>query len=345
MTERTPDDVIAPMTPVATRERKKTSAATTPARTGDRADDELVVNRLEEAARLLELQGANPFRVRAYRRAANTVASLELPLREVIARGGYQALEELPDVGSGIASAIRELLTTGRWSQLERLRGSLDAVALFTSLPGLGRDLAERIHGTLGVDTLEGLEAAAYDGRLSRVPGIGPRRTAAIRAGLATALGRQRSSARPRVVQRPSAELLLDVDAQYRTRALRGELRRIAPKRFNPRGEAWLPIMHLEQEGWHFTALYSNTALAHELGRTDDWVVIYYYDGDHRESQCTVVTETLGPIRGLRVVRGRERECAAMYRRRRERAGMDSARQETGPERARRPGEPPHERE
>jgi DNA polymerase (family X) len=55
-------------------------------------------------------------------------------------------------------------------------------------------------------------------------------------------------------------------------------------------------------------ALCSNTALAHRLGRTRDWVVIYYYDGDHREGQCTVVTETRGALAGERVVRGRELE-------------------------------------
>ena len=54
--------------------------------------------------------------------------------------------------------------------------------------------------------------------------------------------------------------------------------------------------------------LFSNTARAHELGRTRDWVVIYFYDGDHHEGQCTVVTETHGPLAGKRVVRGREAE-------------------------------------
>ena len=67
-----------------------------------------------------------------------------------------------------------------------------------------------------------------------------------------------------------------------------GELPRIAPKRFNPKGEAWLPVMHLDRGRWHFTALYSNTALAHQLGRTRDWVVIYFYDGDHVERQHTI---------------------------------------------------------
>jgi putative hydrolase len=104
-------------------------------------------------------------------------------------------------------------------------------------------------------------------------------------------------------------ELLLDVDAEYRDKASRNELPRLAPKRFNPTNEAWLPVLHAERKPWHFTALFSNTALAHELNRTDDWVVIYFYDDDHREGQCTVVTETHGEQRGRRVVRGREKEC------------------------------------
>ena len=108
--------------------------------------------------------------------------------------------------------------------------------------------------------------------------------------------------------------LLLAIDATYRRQAATGELPRIAPRRFNPEGKAWLPILHAEREGWHFTALYSNTARAHDLGRTDDWVVIYFYDDDHREGQCTVVTETHGPMKGERVVRGREAECRSLAR-------------------------------
>lgn len=64
---------------------------------------------------------------------------------------------------------------------------------------------------------------------------------------------------------------------------------------------------------YRITVLFSNTARAHELGRTYDWVVVYFYDGDHQEDQCTVVSETRGPLRGRRVVRGREYECGAFY--------------------------------
>ena len=107
----------------------------------------------------------------------------------------------------------------------------------------------------------------------------------------------------------PDVNVLLDVDAEYRRRAADGGLRRITPRRHNPEGRAWLPILHTEREGdWHFTALFSNTARAHELKKTDDWVVIFYEKEGH-EDQCTVVTETHGPLKGRRVVRGREREC------------------------------------
>ena len=87
-----------------------------------------------------------------------------------------------------------------------------------------------------------------------------------------------------------------------------GNCRKLPRSDATPEGKAWLPILHAEREGWHFTALFSNTARAHELGRTDDWVVIYFYDDDHQEGQCTVVTEIRGPREGERVVRGREDE-------------------------------------
>ena len=108
------------------------------------------------------------------------------------------------------------------------------------------------------------------------------------------------------------AMLLLDVDREYREQAARGKLRKIAPRRFNPTGEAWLPVMHVERDGWEITALFSNTQRAHALGRTHDWVVLYW-DRDGEHDQCTVVTARGGPLAGLRVVRGREPECRRWY--------------------------------
>ena len=108
--------------------------------------------------------------------------------------------------------------------------------------------------------------------------------------------------------EEPALSVILDVDEEYRQQAETGQLRTIAPRRFNPEGKAWLPILHTEREGWSFTALFSNTARAHDLGKTRDWVVVYY-EKDGHENQHTVVTENHGPLKGKRVVRGREKEC------------------------------------
>jgi hypothetical protein len=111
----------------------------------------------------------------------------------------------------------------------------------------------------------------------------------------------------------PPVQVLLDVDREYRREARAGRLRTIAPKRFNPQAKAWLPVLHTQRGEWSFHVLYSNTALAHRLGRTRDWVVIFYErDGD--EDQVTVVTEREGELDGKRTVRGRERDCLAWYR-------------------------------
>jgi hypothetical protein len=274
--------------------------------------NQLIADRLREAADLLEQQAANPFRVRAYREAAQTVAGLGRDLAEIHERDGVAGLDALPGVGPRIAAAIVEMLRTGRWSQLERLRGSLDAEQLFRGVPGVGPALARRIHETLHVDTLEALEVAAHDGRLAAVPGVGPRRAAALRAAIAGMLGRTRL--RPREpVEEPPVAMLLDVDRQYRDLAAADRLPRIAPRRFNPEGRAWLPVLHTERDHWQFTVLFSNTARAHELGKTRDWVVVYFHADTHPEGQRTVVTETWGRLAGRRVVRGREGECPAAY--------------------------------
>jgi len=270
-----------------------------------------VADLLREMASLLEAQGeGNAFRIAAYRHAADTVAARPVSVREVFEREGLPGLDALPTIGPGIAAAIGEIVQTGRWARLDRLRGAAGAEAVFRSIPGVGPQLALRLHDDLGVDTLEALEIAAHDGRLAAVRGFGPRRAEAVRAALAGMLAKLRPH-RPAVAgEEPPVALLLDLDREYRERADRGELRRIAPRRFNPAGEAWLPVLHETRGPWHLTALFSNTATAHRLGRVHDWVVIYFQHGDGPEGRRTVVTETTGAQRGKRVVRGRESEGA-----------------------------------
>jgi hypothetical protein len=170
-----------------------------------------IAGRLDEYADILEQQQADKFRISACRRAARTLAGLDRELSDIYRSGGSQDLFELDNVGTGIASAIAQLLQTGRWSRPERLRGALNPEKLLQTGPASG-------------------------------PG-------------------------------------------------------------------WLPVLHTWRGPWHLTALFSNTARAHALNRSRDWVVIYFYDDDHAEGQHTLVTETSGPLRGSRVVRGRETEC------------------------------------
>ena len=273
-------------------------------------DNQAIADRLMELADLLEQQDANPYRINAYRRAAGTVISQEEAVADLAEREGTEGLDRLPNIGRSIARAIQEMLRTGRWMQLERLRGALDPEQVFQSIPGVGPELARRIHETLEIESLAELEVAAHDGRLEQVNGVGPRRARMIASALAQML--QRRPERPRTpASEPGVEVLLDVDREYRDKAGRGKLRRIAPRRFNPENEAWLPILHTQRDDWEFTVLFSNTARAHDLGKTDDWVVVYFHSDHGPEGQRTIVTETHGPLEGQRVVRGREAECRA----------------------------------
>lgn len=221
--------------------------------------NEPIAERLEEVAQILQEQGANPFRVRAYRRGAATLRTLERPAAQVLEEGGLAGLEAFPGIGESLARAIREVVRTGRLPMLERLGGESDPVALFRSVPGLGRRTAERLHHDLGLESLEELEAAAH-----------------------------------------------------RRRGQAAQLPTIAPRRFNPKHETWLPVLHTRRGGRHYTALFSNTARAHRLEATRDWVVLYL-DGGREERQWTVITARRGPLAGKRIVRGREAECASHY--------------------------------
>jgi len=139
-----------------------------------------IARRFDEVAKLLNEQNDNPYRVQAYRRAAQTLRQLDLPVSEIARAEGEAGLRKLPGIGESLARAIVEMLLTGR-------------------LPNTSR---------------------------------GNR---------------------------------------------------------------------------HYTALFSNTARAHQTGNTRDWVVLYYDDGKE-EQQATVMTCTRGPLKGRRVVRGREGE-------------------------------------
>ncbi len=270
----------------------------------------------EEVADLLQAQHADEYRVRAWRRAASLIAGHAVPLGELYRGEGIAGLEAMPGIGYRLARAVVEVLRTGTSSALERLRGDVRAAEVLTTVHGIAEVLAERIHHELGISTLEELRDAADDGRLARVKGIGPGRVERLQLSIQERLSNSQHAAAgapsPHMPP-PSVATLLEVDLVYRRRAADRTLPRIAPKRHNPTRDAWLPILHLEREGWSFSALFSNTALAHQLHKTSDWVVLHY-EHDHVHGQATVVTEWRGTLAGRRVVRGHEAQCRAHYR-------------------------------
>lgn len=280
-----------------------------------------VAARLEEAAELLSRQGANEFRVRAYRRGAETLRDMTPPVAQVFAESGLDGLTRLPGIGDSLARSIERIVTTGRMPMLERLRADAAPTRIFTTVADIGPKLAERIHHELGIESLAELEAASWDGRLARVPGMGQKRIRAVRESLAGRFQRPARRASPpadfddtgdTALLQPTVGELLDIDEEYRRLAERDRLVRVAPRRFNPTGQAWLPILHAERKGQRYTAMFSNTGRAHELGATHDWVVIYR-EGRPGGGPWTVITSHLGRLKGKRVVRGREAECVKWY--------------------------------
>lgn len=125
----------------------------------------------EEIAELLAISGENPFRIRAYQRAAQVVRTLPHPCGEL---GGAGALQELPGIGADLAGKIEELLHTGTLRALTRLRSRVPAsLRELLTLPGLGPVRARALH-TIGVDSLAQLHRALEQHRLEGLRGFGP---------------------------------------------------------------------------------------------------------------------------------------------------------------------------
>lgn len=126
----------------------------------------------EEIADLLEIQGANPFRIRAYRNAARTLEDLPQDARALLEKGDN--LTRLPGIGDDLAAKIAEIVATGRCSLLLRLHKELPpAVTELLHIPGLGPRRVKALYHDLDVQTVEQLYRAARDGRIRALPGFG----------------------------------------------------------------------------------------------------------------------------------------------------------------------------
>ncbi|MCA8091306.1 DNA polymerase/3'-5' exonuclease PolX [Burkholderia anthina] len=125
-----------------------------------------------EIADMLEIQGANPFRVRAYRNAARTIADYGRDVPTLIANGGD--LGQIPSIGPDLASKLREIAATGTCELQQTLRHALPgAIVELLDVPGLGAKRVKALHDALHVDSLEQLRAEAKSGHVRALPGFG----------------------------------------------------------------------------------------------------------------------------------------------------------------------------
>ncbi|MFL5733333.1 MAG: DNA polymerase/3'-5' exonuclease PolX [Chloroflexia bacterium] len=137
-----------------------------------------------EIGAMLELKGESPFKVRAYRTAASTFANLHEDLKEVWREG---RVDDLPGVGKAITDKVGELMTTGHLRFYERLLEEIPpSLISITEIPHVGPKTAMQLYQTLGIQGMADLQKALDDGRLSTMPGFGPRTIELIREGIET---------------------------------------------------------------------------------------------------------------------------------------------------------------
>ncbi|MBI5624405.1 MAG: DNA polymerase/3'-5' exonuclease PolX [Elusimicrobia bacterium] len=162
---------------------------------------------LGEMSVLLELDGANPFRVRAYQRAGQVVTGHPAPLSGV----PVEKLTEIPGIGKGIAAHVAEMEVSGTFQELEEMRKKFPPGLLaMLKVQGLGPKRAKTLFDTLKIDSLDKLKAAAQEGRLRGLPGFGEKTEANILEGVAFA-----ATASERVLHWAARQAALEVCAAF----------------------------------------------------------------------------------------------------------------------------------
>jgi DNA polymerase (family 10) len=144
--------------------------------------NEKVAEMLEELGDLKEIIGENPFKVRAYRRAAEAIRRLNTPIEEIVREG---KLSEIEGIGASLAAKITEFVKTGKVKELEELRSKVPpSLRAFLEIPDMGPRTAWLVYERLGITTIEELEKAAREGKLRHLPGMGPKKEENILRGI-----------------------------------------------------------------------------------------------------------------------------------------------------------------
>ncbi|MFO0990023.1 MAG: DNA polymerase/3'-5' exonuclease PolX [Alphaproteobacteria bacterium] len=164
--------------------RPKARAAARPA--AQKLANADIAQAFEDIADLLEIQGENPFRIRAYRNAARTVQGLPDEAAALLARG--KDLGDFPGIGDDLAGKIADLATTGTTALLDELRQQFPSGLIdLLRVPGLGPKRVALLHKKLRVGDLAALKAAVDSGKIETLAGFGPKLVAALKAAVAPA--------------------------------------------------------------------------------------------------------------------------------------------------------------
>lgn len=130
----------------------------------------------DEIADILELKGENPFRIRAYRRAARTIETLTQDLKVLAERGGVAELRKIPGIGEGIAKKIVEIAQTGDCEKHRALKREVpEGLVELLAIPRVGPKTIAKLHQELGISSVADLEAAAKAHKIAGLPGLGPK--------------------------------------------------------------------------------------------------------------------------------------------------------------------------
>lgn len=149
------------------------------------ADNAEVAGVLQQIAGLLEFKNENPFKLRSYQMAAETIGSMGTPVTDITTRGGASELQKIPGIGKTISAQILEIIETGKSSYFDELTIDVPASVLdLRRVSGIGLKTAQSLYRDFGIKSLDELRSFADCGGLSSVPGLGEKTTARVKASL-----------------------------------------------------------------------------------------------------------------------------------------------------------------
>ena len=149
-------------------------------------DNAEVARVLQQIADMLEFKNENPFKIRSYQMAAETIGSMGTPVTDLAARGGASELQKIPGIGKSISGQIIEILEMGKSAYFEELSKDTPATVLdLRRVSGIGLKTAQLLYRDFGVKSLPELKVLAEGGGLTSVPGLGEKTIDRVRRSIA----------------------------------------------------------------------------------------------------------------------------------------------------------------